>query len=166
MISFVKKGYEQQYNIQEKQTKHCSKKYHKVSTVSLGIVQRFKNPQGTIPAQVDNTVSHRHEKYPQKAIARNVHLLGCQGLSFRGHREEITNMNDSRQNPWNFIAILSEIVHYNPVLEKHMNEPTKSKRDDWRNRKENDSNGIIEEIKVARFHLISTDEVTESNDEI
>ena len=98
--------------------------------VSLGVVQRFENPQRTIPSQVDNTLKHRYEQYPQipTAITRNVHLFGHQGLSFDGHTEEITNVNDSRQNPVNVIAILSEIAHYNPLLEKHMTEPL---RNDW-----------------------------------
>ena len=124
------------------------------------------------------SLKHRYEQYPQllKAIARSVHLLGHQVLSFRGHRQEITNVKDSRQNPGNFIAILSETSAYNPVLEKHMNEPLGNVWTYLSPQSQNEiidvigkkmiQKGIIEEIKVAGFHSISADEVTASNDGI
>ena len=87
-------------DIQEKQTKHCSKKYREVLTGSLGIKQH----ECTIPSRPI-----------LKAIARNVQLLGCKGLSFCKYMEEIGDMNDSRQNPGNF-AIFHQIVHYKSLF--------------------------------------------------
>ena len=49
--------------------------------------------------------------YPKllHVIARTVHLLGRQGLSFRGYRE---NINSNINNPGNFFQILKEISNY------------------------------------------------------
>ena len=56
------------------------------------------------------------------AISRVIHLIGKQGIALHGHREEL---DDSKldNNPGNFLSILTEVAHYYPVLQEHLEEP-------------------------------------------
>ena len=57
----------------------------------MGLIQRFKAAENTIPVQTDKTKDSRLRVCPVilKCIARIIQLLGKQGLPLRGHREDM-----------------------------------------------------------------------------
>ena len=92
----------------------------------MGLIQRFEAPENTIPVQTDKTKDYRLRVYLVilKCIARNIHLLGKQGLPLKGHREDmIDSETGTDRNPGNFIAFLHEITQYCPELDNHLKNP-------------------------------------------
>ena len=87
LSSFVNHGYSEWHNILEKESRHLHNSYHEDSVQkAYGVLERYDNPGNTIPAQLDESLKSRYEIYPQiiEIVARVVHLLGKQGLAFRG----------------------------------------------------------------------------------
>lgn len=177
--AFVNKGYSHWNNILEKEGKHSQNMYHKdAAERATELVERFERPANTIPALVTSTLSERHKKYPEilGAIARVVHLLGKQGLAFRGHREKMTDTDELVGNPGNFIAFLREIANYYPDLEEHMMNAVRKKTTYLSPQSQNEmidiigtkmiQEKLIREIKSSGYHSILADEVTSSNDQI
>ena len=176
--SFVNHGYREWHNILEKEKKHMNNVYHQEAVlVANGIIDRFENPKNTLPAETNDIIMARYQVYSRivHALARVVHLLGKLSLSFRGHREEI-DVIDIEKNPGNFIAVLRELSHYYPDLDKHLREPLRKDVTYLSPKSQNELINVIgkkviqakliEEIKTAGMHSISADEVTSSNDEI
>ena len=58
-------------------------------TEAFGIIENFETVVNTIDSNQD--IQNRYKTYPQiiEALARIVHLLGRQGLAFRGHHENL-----------------------------------------------------------------------------
>ena len=74
------------------QNYHVGNSYHTDATVkALEINDKFEKPANTIESQTNKDIQNRHEIYPQfvEILARIVHLIGKQGLAFRGHRESL-----------------------------------------------------------------------------
>ena len=119
-------GYSQRYNIIEKENCHRTNSYHQKAIEQwMGLIQRFKAPENTIPVQTDKTKVSRLGIYPVilKCIARTIHLLGKQWLPLGGHWENMVDSETSTdQNPGNFIGFLHEIAQHCPELEEPFNE--------------------------------------------
>ena len=109
------------------------------------------------------------------AISCVIHLIGKQGIALQVHREELDDSKPDN-NPGNFLSILTEVAHYYPVLQEHLEEPF---RKDVRYLSPTIPNEMIDIIgkniiqatlvdgvEKAGMHSISADEVTSSNDEI
>ena len=109
------------------------------------------------------------------AISCVIHLIGKQGIALQVHREELDDLKPDN-NPGNFLSILTEVAHYYPVLQEHLEEPF---RKDVRYLSPTIPNEMIDIIgkniiqarlvdgvEKAGMHSISADEVTSSNDEI
>ena len=106
-------------NILEKQQRHVGNEYHSTAmTEAFGIVEKCETVVNTIDYQTSQDIQNRYETYPQiiEALARIVHLLGRQGLVFRGHCK---NLEENETNTGNFLAIVKEIVNSNPILKEH-----------------------------------------------
>ena len=109
------------------------------------------------------------------AISCVIHLIGKQGIALQVHREELDDLKPDN-NPGNFLSILTEVAHYYPVLQEHLEEPF---RKDVRYLSPTIPNEMIDIIgkniiqatlvdgvEKGGMHSISADEVTSSNDEI
>ena len=109
------------------------------------------------------------------AIARVVHLLDRQGVAFRGKREDLNNELTTK-NTGNFIAILKEVAHYYQDLQEHISNPLRKNATYLSPYSHNEmievigtkiiKSDIIDEIKQAKFHTVSLDEVTSSNEQL
>ena len=104
-----------------------------------------------------------------------IHLIGKQGIALQVHREELDDLKPDN-NPGTFLSILTEVAHYYPVLQEHLEEPF---RKDVRYLSPTIPNEMIDIIgkniiqatlvvgvEKGGMHSISADEVTSSNDEI
>ena len=82
----------------------------------------FETVVNTIDYQTSQDIQNRYKTYPQiiEALARIVHLFGRQGLTLRGHRE---NLEEDESNMGNFLAIVKEIANSNPILKEHIEKP-------------------------------------------
>ena len=123
--AFVQRGYKEWHNILEKEKKYLGNKYHQEAfEQATSICRRFEDPQHTLPLQSNEILKTRHQTYPYiiETLARIIHLMGKQGLAFRGTHE---NIGESAQkgNPGNFLAIVQEIAHHNPALIGHIEAP-------------------------------------------
>ncbi len=91
-------------------------------------------------------------------------------MALRGHRDSLSTLDDLSNNSGNFLELLKLIGKYNPILEKHLTNPSnknatyvsKTIQNELVNliadgfiRKE-----IIENILEAKFFTISVDEST------
>ena len=109
------------------------------------------------------------------AISRVIHLIGKQGIALRGHREELDDSKPDN-NPGNFLSILTEVVHYYPVLQEHLEETFRKDVTYLSPTSQNEMIDIIgkniiqatllDGVKKAGMPSISADAVTPSNDEI
>ena len=72
--------------------------------------------------------------------------IGKQDIALRGHRVELDDSKPGN-NPSNFLCILTEVAHYDPVLQEYLEEP-------------------FRKDVTCGMLSISADEVTSSNDEI
>ena len=125
MSSFVNQGYYEWHNILEKQQRHVGNEYHNTAmTEAFEIIEKFETAVTTIDYQTSPDIQNRYKTYPQiiEALARIVHLLGRQGLAFRGHRE---NLEEDESNMGNFLAIAKEIESSNPILKEHIKKPVR-----------------------------------------
>ena len=172
-------GFSKWQQITGRQSLHISYDYHnKTMEKAQPIMDRIEEPRkATIPNLLDASRQQRIEKYPKllHAIARVVHLLGRQGIAFRGKREELNNELTTK-NTGNFIAILKEVAHHYPDLQEHISNPLRKKATYLSPYSQNEmievignkiiKSDIIDEIKQARFHTVSLDEVTYSNEQL
>lgn len=178
---FVNKGYSQWHNIQEKKSRHQSNPYHEQAFQhAVGLIERFEQPENTLPVKLDSITAERYRKYPiiLNILARVVHLLGKQGLAFRGHREVILSKEgEDHVNPGNFIMILREISNYNSVLADHLQNADKGVNVSYLSpRSQNElidiigihsiQADLIQQIKESGYFSLMADEVTASNQEI
>ena len=111
--AFVNRGYCECHNIMEKEKKHSQNTYHQEAvTLALVTIHRFKKPESTIRALIDNSIKERYETYPKivDVISRVIHLIGKQGIALRGHRQELDDSKPD-DNPGNFLYILTEVAH-------------------------------------------------------
>ena len=98
----------------EKEKNHSQNTYHQEAiTLALATVDRFKKPESTTPAFIDNSIKERYETYPKvvHAISRVIHLIRKQDITDRGHREELDDSKPDN-NPGIFLSILTEVAHY------------------------------------------------------
>ena len=176
--SFVNTGYKGWNNIHEKQTLHIGNKYHDDATKEAsGIITKFEELNNTVPYQTNDTLKERQKTYPKivEALARIIHLIGKQGIAYRG-TEEKADDSYTAGNPGNFLAILWEIANYYPLLHKHIFTPLRKDVSYMSPTSQNElieiigkriiQKKFIEEIKDAQYHSVLADEVTSSNDEI
>ena len=57
LSAFVNRGYREWHNIMEKEQKHSQNTYHQEAvTLVLATIDRFKKPESTIPALIDNSI--------------------------------------------------------------------------------------------------------------
>ena len=106
LSSFVTRRYAEWHSIQEKQKRHVGNSYHTdVMVKALEINDKFEKNCEHVSQYVN----------PQlvEILARIVHLLGKQGLAFRGHRESLVEEG----NTGNFLEIDKEIA--NVLLKTH-----------------------------------------------
>ena len=161
----------------KKERKHSQNTYHQEAvTLALATIDRSEKPESTRPAFTDNSIKERYETYPKvvRAISRVIHLIGKQGIALRRHREELDDSKPANK-PGIFLSILTEVAHYHPVLQEHLEEPF------WKDviylspTSQNEMIDIgkniilvtfVDGVEKAGMHSISTDEVTSSNDEI
>ena len=178
MGAFVNRGCREWRSLMEKEKKHSQNNYHQEAiTLALGTIDRFEKPESTIPALIDNSIKESYETYPKVvyAISRVIHLTGKQGIVLLGHREELDDSKPDN-NPGNFLSILTEVAHYYPVLQEHLEEPFRKDVTYLSPTNQNEmieiiGKNIIQEtllvrVKKAGMHSVSADEVTSSNDEI
>ena len=176
--SFVNTGYKGWNNIHEKQTLHIGNKYHDDATKEAsGIITKFEKPNNTIPHQTNDSLKERQKTYPKivEALARIIHLIGKQGIAYRG-TEEKADDSDTAGNPGNFLAIVREIANYYPLLHEHVFTPLRKDVSYMSPTSQNElieiigkriiQKKFIEEIKDAQYHSVLADEVTNSNNEI
>ena len=176
--SFVNTGYKGWNNIHEKQTLHIGNKYHDDATKEAsGIIIKFEKPNNTIPHQTNDSLKERQKTYPKivEALARIIHLIGKQGIAYRG-TEEKADDSDTAGNPGNFLAIVREIANYYPLLHEHVFTPLRKDVSYMSPTSQNElieiigkriiQKKFIEEIKDAQYHSVLADEVTNSNNEI
>ena len=176
--SFVNNGYKGWNNIHEKQTLHIGNKYHDDATKEAsGIITKFEEPNNTTPHQNSDTLKERQKTYPNivEALARIIHLIGKQGIAYRGTEEKADDSNTSG-NPGYFLAIVREIANYYPLLHEHIFAPLRKDVLYMSPTSQNElieiigksiiQKRFIEEIKGAQYHSVLADEVTSSNDEI
>ena len=174
--SFVNKGYIEWHNIKEKESRHSGNNYHQQAIQeAYGIIERFENPTSTVQVNMNNDLNERYQVYPKvvEALSRVVHLLGRQGLAFRGHRESLENRD---KNSGNFLTLVQEVAHYYPLLKSHLEEPLRKDVKYLGPKSQNElidiigkrliQKKLIDEIIEAGMHSVSADEVTASNDEI
>ena len=112
--TFVNRGYREWHNIMEKEKKHSQNTYHQEAvTLALATIDRFKKPESTKPAFIDNFVKERYETYPKvvHAISGVIHLIRKQDITDRGHREELDDSKPDN-DPGIFLSILTEVAHY------------------------------------------------------
>ena len=96
--SFVNIGYKGWNNIHEKQTLRIGNKYHDDATKEAsGIITKFEEPNNTISHQTNDTLKERQETHPKivEALARIIHLIGKQGIAYRGTEEKADDSNTS-----------------------------------------------------------------------
>ena len=168
--SFVNTGHKGWNNIHEKQTLHIGNKYHDdATTEASGIITKFEEPNNTIPHQTNDTLKERQKTYPKivEALARIIHLIGKQGIAYRGTEEET---DDSSGNPGNVLAIVREIANYYPLLHEHIFTPLRKDVLYMSPTSQNElieiigkriiQKKFIEEIKDAQYHSVLADEVT------
>ena len=123
LSSFVNQGYSEWHNILEKQERHVGNEYHSTAmTETFGIIEKFETVINTIDYQTSQDIQNSYKTYPQiiEALARIVHLLGRQGLAFRGLRE---NLEEDESNMGNFLAMVKEIANSNPIFKEHIEKP-------------------------------------------
>ena len=177
--SFVNTGYKGWNNIHEKQTLHIGNKYHDDATKEAsGIIIKLKRNQ-IIPFRIKLMIALKKNKktYPKivEALARIIHLIGKQGIAYRG-TEEKADDSDTAGNPGNFLAIVREIANYYPLLHEHVFTPLRKDVSYMSPTSQNElieiigkriiQKKFIEEIKDAQYHSVLADEVTNSNNEI
>ena len=161
----------------KKERKHSQNTYHQEAvTLALATIDRSEKPESTRPAFTDKSIKERYETYPKvvHAISRVIHLIGKQGIALRRHREELDDSKPANK-PGIFLSILTEVAHYHPVLQEHLEEPF------WKDviylspTSQNEMIDIgkniilvifVDGVEKAGMHSISTDEVTSSIDEI
>ena len=82
---------------------------------------KFEEPNNTIPHQTNDTLKERQKTYPKivEALARIIHLIGKQGIAYRGIEKKANDSNTAR-NPGNFLAVVREIANYYPLLHEHI----------------------------------------------
>ena len=122
---FVNTGYKGWNNIREKQTLHIGNKYHDDATKEAsGIITKSEEPNNTIPHQTNDSLKERQKTYPKivEALARIMHLIGKQGIAYRG-TEEKPDDSDTAGNPGNILAIVRKIANYYPLLHEHVFTP-------------------------------------------
>ena len=87
-----------------------------------GIKDRFRKPEATLPCRISKEKEVRLEKYKHilLTIARVVHMLGKQGLPFRGHRDNLKDIHEEKNNPGNFIEVLKMISIGDSILKEHL----------------------------------------------
>ena len=133
-------------------------------------------PESTRPALTDNSIKERYETYPKvvHAISRVIHLIGKQGIALCRQREELDDSKPAN-NPGIFLSILTEVVHYHPVLQEHLEEPFREDVIYVSPTSQNEMIDIgkniilaifVDGVEKAGMHSISADEVTSSNGEI
>ena len=175
---FVNTGHKGWNNIHEKQTLHIGNKYHDDATKEAsGIITKFEEPNNTIPHQTNDTLKERIKTYSKivEALARVIHLIGKQGIAYRGTEEKADNGNTSG-SPGNFLAIVWEIANYYPFLHEHIFTPLRKDVSYMNPTSQNElieiigkriiQKRFIEEIKDAQYHSVLADAVTSGNDEI
>ena len=125
--SFVNTGYKGWNNIHDKQTLHIDNKYHgDVTKETSGIITKFEEPSNIIPRQTNVTLKERQKTYPMivEALARIIHLIGKQGIAYRG-TEEKADDSDTAENPGNFLAVVRETANCYPLLHEHIFTPSR-----------------------------------------
>ena len=110
--SFVNTGCKGWNNIHQKQTPHVGNKYDDATKETSGIITMFEEPNNTIPHQANDSLKERQKTYPKivEALARIIHLIGKQGIAYRG-TEEKAEYGVTAGNPGNFLAIIQEIAN-------------------------------------------------------
>ena len=85
--SFVNTGYKAWNNIHEKQTLHIGNKYHDDATKEACELSQSLRKQ-IIPFRIKLMIALKKDKktYPKivEALARIIHLIGKQGIAYRG----------------------------------------------------------------------------------
>ena len=176
--SFVHTGYKCWNNIHEKQALHIGNKYYDDATMAASeIITKFEEPNNTIPHQTNDSLKERQKTYQKivEALARIIHLIGKQGIAYRG-TEEKADDSDTAGNPGNFLAIVREIANYYPLLHEHVLTPLRKDVSNMSPTSQNElieiigkriiQKKVIEEIEDAQYYSVLADEVTNSNNEI
>lgn len=106
----------------------------------------------------------------QFSVLQALLFLGKQGLALRGHRDSLSTLDDLSNNSGNFLELLKLIGKYNPVLEKHLSNPSKKNATYVSKTIQNEiinliadgfiKKDIIKNILEAKFFTISVDEST------
>ena len=155
--------------------KHLGNKYHQEAfEQATNICRRFEDPQHTLLLLSNETLKTRHQTYLYiiETLARIIHLMGKQGLAFRGTHENIGESAQKR-NPGNFLAIVQEIAHHNSALTDHIEAPFCKDVSYLGLNSQNElieiigkkciQERLVKEMKAAKYHSILVDEVTSSN---
>ncbi|XP_065642982.1 uncharacterized protein LOC136074574 [Hydra vulgaris] len=163
----------------EKQKLHIGNRCHKEAIEQAnGICYRFEDSRQTIPLQSDSTLKNRQQMYPYivETLGRIVHLMGKQGLTFRGTYKKRMENSDQKGNPRNFLAIVQEIARHNAELNTHIQTPLRKDVSYLSPKSQNElidiigkkciQERLINEIKAANYYSISADEVTTANQQI
>ena len=157
--------------------KHLGNKYHQEAfEQATNICRRFEDPQHTLLLLSNETLKTRHQTYLYiiETLARIIHLMGKQGLAFRGTHENIGESAQKR-NPGNFLAIAQEIAHHNLALRDYIEAPFRKDVNFLRLKTQNElieiigtkciQERLVKEMRAAKYHSILVDEVTSSNQE-
>ena len=90
---------------------------------------RFQKPESTLPCKISKEKEAQLEKYKHilLVIAQVVHMLGKQGLPFRGHTDNFKDIQNEKNNAGNFIEILKLMSIGDPILKEYLRAPTSRK---------------------------------------
>ena len=108
-------------------------------------------------------------KHIMRQIVRAIIYLAKQGLPFRGNNEDLSLC----KNPGNFLALLKNYAETDDILHRHLNNPRSKNATYISPRSQNDIinvigndiilDGIVTEVKSAKFFSVLADEVSSHN---
>ncbi|XP_071483383.1 52 kDa repressor of the inhibitor of the protein kinase-like [Diadema antillarum] len=139
---------------------------------SKAFVTRMKNPERTIPYQVNANLARRLEENKQilHHIVDAVLFCAMQNIGLRGRYENLQQQN----NPGNFVAYLWRRAKQDNLLKKHLMARTNTSRY-TSPLSQNElisaiasfiTEDLVHEIQEAKFYCVMADEVTSHNKEI
>ena len=155
-------------------TEHAKNQYHR-SAISMmtEFLTRYESPSQAVDVILSSQVKQTMETNQKviESLLRIVILCGKQGLALRGHRDDkIDWQSDERSNEGNFVQLVRFRADTDTVLSTYLSKAPKNAHYTSKTIQNEllsvfgDSirNGIISEVKSAKYYSIIADEVTDA----
>ena len=135
-----------------------------------------KRPHPISPTRLQRVCLFEKIGVIRKLLIFKKKLTGKHSLALRVHREDISGSFSKEGNPENFLMLLQEISHYNPILARHLTASFSKNTTYLSPLSQNELVEIIEiniiqsdimnKIVKAKSFSIMADEVTSPNNEV